>query len=160
MCPGLIAFTRMRLSRSSFVQVRAKDRTAALVALYTLMPGKPLVVAIEAFRIIDPPSLRNGSPFWTEKNRPLTFASKWRSKNFSSTFPKGACSAIPAFAKITSSLRPYRLTDSYSRSRSFRLATSPRLLADFSNGCFQHVLATACDEYMIHPFQYEALCCC
>src|SRR5216684_4304636 len=37
---------------------------------------------------------------------------------------------------------------------------SCRLLADFSNGCVQHVLATACDEYTIHPFQYEALCCC
>jgi hypothetical protein len=32
MWPGLMAFTRMRRSRSSLVQVRAKDRTAAFVA--------------------------------------------------------------------------------------------------------------------------------
>jgi hypothetical protein len=54
MWPGLMAFTRMRRSRSSLVQVRAKDRTAAFVALYTLMPGNPLVVAMDAFRMMDP----------------------------------------------------------------------------------------------------------
>ncbi len=76
MWPGLIAFTRIRRSRSSLVQVRAKDRTAALVALYTLMPGKPLVVAIDALRMIDPSSFMNGSPFCTEKNSPFTLAPK------------------------------------------------------------------------------------
>src|SRR5258708_32560434 len=32
-CPGLMVFTRMRRSFSSLVQVRANERTAALVAL-------------------------------------------------------------------------------------------------------------------------------
>jgi hypothetical protein len=34
--PGLTAFTQIRRSRKSVVQVRANERTAALVALYTL----------------------------------------------------------------------------------------------------------------------------
>src|ERR1700720_2158248 len=54
--PGLSAFTRIFRSFKSIVQVRANDRTAALVALYTLDAGLPLDATIEAFRMIDPPS--------------------------------------------------------------------------------------------------------
>src|SRR6266446_8897528 len=39
--PGLTAFTRMRRSFSSVVHVRANERTAAFVALYTLLAGNP-----------------------------------------------------------------------------------------------------------------------
>jgi hypothetical protein len=35
------------------VQVRANDRTAALVALYTLFAGNPLLATMEAFRMIE-----------------------------------------------------------------------------------------------------------
>ena len=50
----------MRRSRKSLVQVRAKERTAALVALYTLIAGKPLILAINPFRMMEPPSFISG----------------------------------------------------------------------------------------------------
>src|SRR5260370_8709327 len=53
--PGLRTFTRMRRSRRSFVQVLANERTAAFVALYTLMAGKPLISPIDPDRMIAPP---------------------------------------------------------------------------------------------------------
>src|SRR5262249_41174048 len=40
--PGLTALTRILRSLSSTAQVRANDRTAALVALYTVGPAIPL----------------------------------------------------------------------------------------------------------------------
>jgi len=36
---------------------------------------------------------------------------------------------------------------------------SRRRLTNFGDRSVEDVLATARDEYMIHPFQYEALCC-
>src|SRR4029077_13646254 len=67
--PGLIAFTRIFRAFRSAVQVRAKDRTAALVALYTLNDAIPLIETIEALRMIDAPSGMRGSAFCPENNR-------------------------------------------------------------------------------------------
>src|SRR4029077_17454738 len=77
--PGLRAFTRILRSFKSIVHVRANDRTAALVALYTLDAGLPLDATIEAFRMIDPPTGIRGRAFCTVNNRPLTLMSKIRS---------------------------------------------------------------------------------
>jgi len=51
-----------RVRRSS-TQERAKLRTAALLALYTLKFSVPSVVVVEPLRMIDPPSLISGSAF-------------------------------------------------------------------------------------------------
>lgn len=59
--PGLMTFTRMPRSFSSAAQVRASERTAALLAEYTPAPGMPLVALVVPFRMIDAPSLINGS---------------------------------------------------------------------------------------------------
>jgi hypothetical protein len=48
----------------SAIQLRAKDRTAALLALYTENDGKPLIDAIEPVRITD-------APFWQQRQRLL-----------------------------------------------------------------------------------------
>jgi hypothetical protein len=53
--PGLIVFTRMPRSFRSLVHPRANDRTAALLAEYTLTPGLPLIDSIEAFSTIELP---------------------------------------------------------------------------------------------------------
>jgi len=76
MTPGLTAFTRILRSLRSVVKVRAKDRTAALDALYTLNAGGPVTETIEAFRMIELPSFSSGSAFWTVNRRPLTLALK------------------------------------------------------------------------------------
>ena len=61
--PGLIAFTRMRRCLRSVVHVRANERAAALVALYTLHDGKPLLATIDALRMMEAPSGNWGSAF-------------------------------------------------------------------------------------------------
>ena len=50
--PGLTAFTRRRRSFKSVVHVRANERTAALVALYTLFDESPLLATMDALRMI------------------------------------------------------------------------------------------------------------
>src|SRR5207248_11052449 len=74
--PGLIAFTRMRRSFKSVVQVRANEQTAAFVALYTLQFGNPLLATMDAFRMIEAPSGSSGSAFCTVNRRPFTLMSK------------------------------------------------------------------------------------
>ncbi len=61
--PGLSALTRILRSLRSVVHVRANDRTAAFVALYTLNASIPLMETIEALRMIDAPSGISGSAF-------------------------------------------------------------------------------------------------
>ncbi|MGB7462415.1 MAG: hypothetical protein WBW14_05925, partial [Candidatus Acidiferrum sp.] len=43
------------------VKVRAKDRTAALDALYTLSAGDPVLETMDAFRMMELPSFRSRS---------------------------------------------------------------------------------------------------
>src|SRR5439155_17320268 len=123
--PGLTAFPRMRRSLRSVVNVRAKERTAALVALYTLFDANPLLPTTEAFRMIDAPSESSGSAFCTVNRTPLTLMSKIESKNSSVIVPKGAYFAAPAFANTISSLPFSRLICAKRRSRSPRFDTSP-----------------------------------
>src|SRR6266849_6235603 len=54
--PGLTALTRILRAFRSRVQLRANDRTAALLALYTLNASAPLIEVVEAVRMIEPPS--------------------------------------------------------------------------------------------------------
>src|SRR5262245_35288492 len=71
MTPGLTAFTRMRRSFKSVVNVRANERTAAFVAQLTLFAGGPLLAPMDAFRMIEAPSGSSGSAFCTVKSTPL-----------------------------------------------------------------------------------------
>ncbi len=76
MKPGLTAFTRMRRSFKSVVHVRANERTAALLALYTLHAGAPLLATMDAFRMMEAPSGISGRVFCTVNKRPFTLMSK------------------------------------------------------------------------------------
>ena len=98
MTPGLMALTRILRSLRSVVKLRAKERTAALDALYTLNAGGPVCEAIDAFRMMELPSLRSGSAFCTVKSRPLTLALNILSTCSSVIAPSGANSPVPALA--------------------------------------------------------------
>ena len=74
--PGLTAFTRMRRCFRSVVHVRANERTAALVALYTLLAENPLLATIDAFRMMEAPSGSSGSAFCTVNSTPFTLVLK------------------------------------------------------------------------------------
>ena len=86
--PGLMTLTLIFPLRSA-VQVRAKERTAALLALYTLVPGNPVTPAIELFRMIDPPSFISGRAFCTVNKVPRTLTLNVSSKPFSVIEPSG-----------------------------------------------------------------------
>src|SRR6266478_9539563 len=80
----------MRRCFKSVVHVRANERTAALVALYTLHSGAiALLATVDAFRMIDAPSGNSGSAFCTVKSRPFTLMSKIASQCSSVILPKG-----------------------------------------------------------------------
>jgi hypothetical protein len=74
--PGLTTFTRMRRLFKSVVHVRANERTAAFVALYTLFMGSPLLPTMDPFRMMEAPSGRRGSAFCTVKSIPFTLMLK------------------------------------------------------------------------------------
>src|SRR5260370_14630277 len=69
--PGLIALTRILRPLRSEVHDRANERTAALLALYTLNPSMPFRPAMEEFKMIEPPSLTRASAFCTLKSNPF-----------------------------------------------------------------------------------------
>src|SRR5260221_12407515 len=90
--PGLTALTRIWRACRSRVQQRAKERIAALVALYTLKAGAPLIEVVEAVRMIEPPSCKSGSAFFTVKSSPLTLWLIWLSNRPSTISPTEAIS--------------------------------------------------------------------
>src|SRR5216683_138784 len=94
--PGLTAFTRMRRGLRSVVHVRANERTAALVALYTLFDGSPLLATTDAQRTMEEPSLSNGNAFCMVKSSPFTLTSNIEAKNSSVISPRGAYFAVPS----------------------------------------------------------------
>src|SRR5260370_32742847 len=124
--PGLTALTRIWRACRSRVQLRAKERIAALVALYTLLRGSTLIELIAAFMMIDPPSCKSRSAFCTVQSNPLTLTFNVLSKWASEISPNEANSLpTPALAK-TISMRPCCcFTVAYKRSRSARFETSP-----------------------------------
>ena len=61
--PRHLPFTRIFLPFSSLSHVRANERNAALLAAYTLKPGKPFTEAFDPVMKIDPPSLNSGNAF-------------------------------------------------------------------------------------------------
>ena len=75
--PGLTELTRILRSRNSLAHVRANERTAALIAPYTPMPSRPRGAVVDAFRMIEPPSLSSGSAFCTVKTTPLKSTPSW-----------------------------------------------------------------------------------
>ena len=58
--PGATVFTRMPRPTSSAAAVRARERKAALVAEYALVPALPVLSATLVFKMIEAPSFRNG----------------------------------------------------------------------------------------------------
>ena len=74
--PGLTTLTRMPRGESSAASVRPRDRTAAFVAEYTLVFGRPDCATTEALRMIDASSESRGRAFWTVKNNPRTLMLK------------------------------------------------------------------------------------
>src|SRR6266704_313398 len=124
--PGLMALTRILRPFKSSVQVRAKDRTAALAALKTLTPSPSAVeAATPALRMTELPLCKSGSAFCTVKRPPFTSELKVLLNCSSEISPNGATSPPPALAKSTSTRPCCRLTRSYKRSRSARFETSP-----------------------------------
>jgi hypothetical protein len=72
--PGLRTFRRIRRSFSSGVQIRTNERIATARGVDT-EAGVPLAAVAEPVRMMEAPSFRNGSAFWTLKSIPLTFES-------------------------------------------------------------------------------------
>src|SRR5262245_53008073 len=80
----------MRRAFKSLVHVRANERTAAFVALYTLHSGNGAVLAaMDAFRMIEAPSGSSGNAFWTVNSKPFTLLLKSGSQCSSVILPKG-----------------------------------------------------------------------
>src|ERR1019366_1128059 len=100
--PGDSTFTRMPVPFRSSAQVRARLRTAALLALYTLIVGAPVVPALEPVRMIEPPLPISGSAFWTVKIVPFTLVSKVSSMCSAVILPSGSGLPAPALAKTMS----------------------------------------------------------
>src|SRR3984957_7148564 len=81
--------------------------------------------------MIEPPSLKSGSAFWTVKNSPFTFTSKVWSKWASVAAASGAIVPAPAFAKRMSMWPCFSFTTAKSRSRSSKRDTSPTTVVTF-----------------------------
>src|SRR6266404_2703875 len=80
---------------------------------------------MDAFKMIDAPSVSSGRAFWTVNRSPFTLMSKIESKNSSVILPKGEYFATPALANTISSLPFSRLICANRRSRSPVFDTSP-----------------------------------
>src|SRR2546422_8965958 len=87
--PGLTALTRMWRSFKSDVQVRANERTAAFVGLYTLFDANPFLPPMGAFRVIAAPSRRHGSAPLPGNKAPLSLMSEIQAVESSPHGPKG-----------------------------------------------------------------------
>ncbi len=104
MGPGDTALTRIPRGASSTANVRAKDRSAALVAPAAASIGIPLTLEIAVVRTTAPPRLINGASFWTAKNDPFAFTLNTSSYMASVVCSKGAKSPTPALTKRRSNV--------------------------------------------------------
>ena len=68
--PGATVLTRMPRPASSAAVVRARERSATLVAEYALVPAVPVWPATLVFRMIDAPSFNRGRAFSMVKYAP------------------------------------------------------------------------------------------
>ena len=75
MGPGATVFTRIPRPASSAAAVLARERRAALVAEYALVPAVPVLSATLVFKMIEAPSFSKGSAFWMVKYAPLMLMS-------------------------------------------------------------------------------------
>jgi hypothetical protein len=123
--PGLTALTRMPRPISSADSVRANERTAALVAAYTLLPGMPSSLAPEVVSTIEAPSRSTGCAFSTVCSTPLTLMSKSLSKCSFVIAASGKNSATPALANRMSTPPCRMRAVSNRRARSSPEVTSP-----------------------------------
>jgi len=63
--------------------VLGRERSAAFVAEYALVPAVPLLSATLVFKMIGAPSFSNGSAFWIVKYAPLILMSNCSSYTLS-----------------------------------------------------------------------------
>jgi hypothetical protein len=70
---ALKKLTRMSRPLGSMIQLRAKFRTAALVAASTLAPGILISEVVDPIKITDEISARSGNACCTVNTTPLTF---------------------------------------------------------------------------------------
>src|SRR6266567_3294855 len=145
--PGATVFTRMPRPASSAAAVRAKERSAAFVAEYALVPAVPFLSATLVFKMIDAPSLSNGSAFWIVKYAPLTLMSNCSSYRLSGVSASGANFATPAFTNSTSIFPSFCETSAYSLSTSVSLATS----ACTATTPFPIVLTASSSVFLLRP---------
>src|SRR5258708_19183944 len=68
--PGLTTFVRILRSLASVVQVRTKERIAALLAAETPPATVPFTLATEPVRMIETPSFRSAQPLYTANHAP------------------------------------------------------------------------------------------
>src|SRR3989441_1142426 len=122
--PGATVFTRMPRPANSAAAVRAKERSAAFVAEYALVPAVPFLSATLVFKMIDAPSFSSGSAFWIVKYAPLMLMSNCSSYRLSGVSASGANFATPAFTNSTSIFPSFCETSAYSLSTSASFATS------------------------------------
>ncbi len=102
--PGLIALTRIPLGSSSLLSVRAIDRSAALLAEYTLSASRPVWFAIDVVSTTLLPSVSSGANFCTVKKGPLVLIAKTSSKVCSVTAKNGSKLPIPALTTKASTV--------------------------------------------------------
>src|SRR5216684_2720020 len=122
--PGATVFTRIPRPTSSAAAVLARERSAAFVAEYALVPAVPWLSATLVFKMIDAPSFSRGSAFWIVKYAPLMLMSNCSSYTLSDVSASGENFATPAFTNNTSILPSFFETSVYSLSMSASLATS------------------------------------
>src|SRR2546425_5264459 len=145
--PGATVFTRMPRPTSSAAAVRAKERSAALVAEYALAPTLPLLSTTLVLRMIEAPSFRNGSAFCMVKYAPLMLMSNCSSYTLSDVSASGANFATPAFTNNTSILPSFCETSAYSLSTSVSLATS----ACTATTPFPIILTASSSVFLLRP---------
>jgi len=108
--PGDSTFTRIPVPLRSSAHVRARLRTAALLALYALNAGAPVVPALDPVWMMEPHLPISGSAFCTVKMEPLTLVSRISSQCASVIPPSGSWLPVPALAKTMSRVPRSALT--------------------------------------------------
>src|SRR5262245_47055248 len=102
LAPGLTALTRMPRSARSADIVLAILTTAAFVAPYTVVPGRPMWALIEAFKTTAEPRAIRGSAFWTVKKAPFRLIVTISSNTASVTSALGTNLPMPALTQRAS----------------------------------------------------------
>jgi hypothetical protein len=155
-------FTRIFRSFESVIQVRAKDRTEAWVAAYTVFAGKPLLPTTEPVRTIAPRSGIETPRSLNAEDRALHIAVEQLVKLRITHLAEWNLFRAPAFANdVEPSLLLIDLVEEPVEigHLGYIALHAGDVFANFLD-CFVNLhLATASDIYM-RSFGDEQLCCC